>query len=232
MTKITQKQLIGQLQQLKEIKPRKEWALLLKSQITADLSAQAEMVSMPEKKISFINGISSVFSQRKLAYAFTAALLLIGGVFGFTTLFSFENMPQQPAALSSQASLKSNVATLNNKINDLAQVAKTGKKTSISSVETEINTLTKNLKNNPISDPVIVKELAVSLKTLADVPGVDLTENKDVKDLYQTVVENQIFDLEKTTLTTEQKEILKTAKDLYEKGKYADALEAILMINN
>jgi hypothetical protein len=230
MKKITQKQLIRQLQQLKEIQPRKEWALLLKQQITAN--KPVVVVSLPVKKISFIDVISSVFSQRRLAYAFTAGLLLIGGVFGFTSLSSFENVPQQPAALTSQANLKSNVTTLNNKINDLAQVAKTGKKTSISSVETEINTLAKNLKNNPISDPVTVKELATSLKTLADVPGVDLAANEDVKDLYQTVVENQIADLEKTTLTDEQKVTLKTAKDLYAKGKYADALEDILMINN
>ena len=50
----------------------------------------------------------------------------------------------------------------------------------------------KNLKNNPTQDPATIKDIANSLKTLADVTGIDLATNSDVQNLYQTVVQNQI----------------------------------------
>ena len=59
MTKITEKQLIESLSQLKEIKPRKEWAVLLKSQILAE--------AKPAETISFMDVISSVLFQKRLA---------------------------------------------------------------------------------------------------------------------------------------------------------------------
>ena len=66
---------------------------------------------------------------------------------------------------------------------------------------------------------------------MADVPGTDLSENSDVKDLYQTVVQSQIADLEKSTLTDDQANILIEIKSLYDQGKYNDALEKILLIS-
>ena len=87
------------------------------------------------------------------------------------------------------------------------------------------------MKNNPIQDPQTIKDIANSLKTLADVPGTDLTVNPDVKDLYKTVVESQIADLQKATLTADRKKTLSDAEDLYMQGKYTEALEMILLIN-
>ena len=47
---MTEKELINQLKGLKEIKPRKEWALLLKSQIFEGAQpASAESLSMARK---------------------------------------------------------------------------------------------------------------------------------------------------------------------------------------
>lgn len=143
---------------------------------------------------------------------------------------------QSEAALIGQTVVKQNVVTFNNRINDLAKAAKEGKKDNIPSAISEINTnaseLAKSLKENPVDDPNTLKEIAVSLKVLADVPGADLTANPEVKDLYQTVVERQIADLEKTTLTDSQQEMLIEVKDLYSQEKYIDALEEILTINN
>ena len=87
------------------------------------------------------------------------------------------------------------------------------------------------LKDNPTKDSQTIKNIASSLKTLADMPGTDLSANQDVQNLYQTVVESQIADLQKTTLTDDQKNILAQAENLYSQGKYSDALE-LLMTNN
>ena len=242
MAKITQGQLIGTLSQLKEIKPRKDWAVLLKSQILAEPTyaksfGVAKKVSIFDVISNFKtrNGypqISNLFSRR-MAYAFAVVMLLIVGIFGLSEL---TNMPaQSPAALTAQVPLKQSVANLNTKINDLAQVAKIGKQNSIpatikNEIQTNAKTLAKNLNDNP-ADPQTIKEIAGGLKVLADVPGTDLIVNPDVRDLYQAVVQSQIADLYKMTLPADQKEILNEVQDLYLHGKYADALEKILLIN-
>ena len=243
MTKITQKQLIESLKQLKEIKPTKEWAVLLKSQILAEKQVETITVAKPAKFAGIMNTFSSVFFQKKLAYAFAAFLFLVVGVFSFSKyampgdlLFPAKKISEQSqAALMGQTGMNNDVAVLSNRINDLAQVAKEGKVNNIPSAIGEINAnvsqLAKNLRNNPVQDSKTIKEIASSLKTLADVPGTDLSENSDVKDLYQTVVQSQIADLEKSTLTADQINTLTEAKDLYDQGKYTDALEKILLIN-
>jgi hypothetical protein len=179
-----------------------------------------------------------------LAYAFAVVLFLIVGVFGFANhtvpgdvLFPVKKIAEQSqAALTGQTALKQNVANLNSRINDLSQVAKEGKKDNIPSAISEINTnvsvLAQSLKDNPAQDPQTIKDIAASLKTLASVPGTDLSEFQEIKDLYQMVAQSQIDNLEKTTLTEEQNKALAEIKDLYEQGKYTEALEKILLINN
>ncbi|MCX6718106.1 MAG: hypothetical protein NTY81_00680 [Candidatus Staskawiczbacteria bacterium] len=239
MTKTTEKQLINSLKQLKEIKPRKEWAVLLKSQILTEQKA----IAIPANQVGIMNVIQSLFFQRKFAYSFAAALLLIAGVFGFVKyampgdlLFPVKKIAEQSqASLAGQTKLNQDVAILSSRINDLAKVAKEGRTDNIPSAISEINAnmsqLAKSLKKNPVKDPQTLKEIANSLKTLADVPGTDLSENSDVKDLYQIVAQSQIADLQKTTLTDSQKKTLIDIEDLYNQGKYTDALEKILLIS-
>lgn len=244
MAKITQKQLIEQIRALKEIKPRQEWVVLAKSQTFYGKTAEERVVKIPARKISIFDIIASINLQKKFAYSFATLVFVIVGLVGFAQhtmpgdlLFPVRKISEQSqAALSGQTGLKQNVATLNSRINDLAQAAKQGKKNNIPSAISEVNTqvleLAKDLKNNPVTDLATLKEIAASLKTLADVPGTDLSANSDVKDLYQTIVESQIADLEKTTLTDGQNDILTEAKELYEQGKYIDSLEKILTIGN
>ena len=246
MTKITEKQLIESLKNLKEIKPRKEWAVLLKSQIFLSAEASAKAEATPATFATVISNfkfqISNSFSRR-LAYSLATFAFIIVGLIGFARytvpgdlLFPVKKIEEQSqAALSGQTSVKQNVAVLSSRINDLAQVTKGGKKDSITSAISEVNAnakgLVQNLKDNPTQDPQTIKDIANSLKTLSEVSGTDLTKNQDVKDLYQAVVQSQIADLQKTTLTDEQKKTLVDVENLYSQGKYADALEEILLIN-
>ena len=236
MKKVTQKQLIEQIKGLKEIKPRKEWALLLKSQILTNKQAEVKFVQEPVKSVGIMDVFHSLFFQKKMAYAFAVILFLIVGTFSLFRLYAPEKVPSQTASLMGQKGIQSSVATLNTRINNLAQVTKGGSKSNlplaISEVKTNVSELVKNLKENPVSDQKTLKEIASSLKTLADVPGTDITSNPEVQDLYQTVVQSQITDLQKTTLTDDQKKTLTEVEDLYKEGKYADALEKILLINN
>jgi hypothetical protein len=244
MAKLTQKKLISQLQELKQIQPRHEWVVLAKSQIFASPAEALAKEGRKAQAVSIFDIIRSFGFQRKLAYSFATLAFMAVGLIGFAQytmpgdlLFPVRKLAEQSeAALIGQTVVKQNVVTFNNRINDLAKAAKEGKKDNIPSAISEINTnaseLAKSLKENPVDDPNTLKEIAVSLKVLADVPGADLTANPEVKDLYQTVVERQIADLEKTTLTDSQQEMLIEVKDLYSQEKYIDALEEILTINN
>lgn len=244
MAKITQKQLIAQIKGLKEIKPRQEWAFLLKSQILAEKQSSAESFGETRQvKLGIMDIISSVFFQRKMAYSLATLVFLVVGVLGFAQytmpgdlLFPIKKLAEQSQAnLSGKTILNQDVAKLSSRINDLAQVAKLGKSNNVPSVISEISAnaseLAKSLKGGS-ADSATLKEIATSLKVLANVPGTDLSQSEDVKGLYETVVSGQIADLEKTTLTDEQTEILEKAKDLYKQKKYTDALEQILLINN
>ena len=237
--KITQKQLIESLKQMKEIKPRQKWVTLLRSQVLAEKKVEIEIPVRKAKYVGFMETFSSVFSPRKLVYSFAALLFLIVTAFGFSKyampgdlLFPAKKIVEQSTAdLTGQTQLNQDVVALNNRVNDLKQVASQGKVNNIPSAISEVTQVAKDLKNNPTKDPQTIKNIATSLKVLADVPGTDLTETQDVKDLYQTVVQNQIADLQKTTLTDSQKSILNKAEDLYSQGKYSEALE-LLMTNN
>lgn len=243
MTEITQKKLVSQLQSLKNIKPRQEWASLLKSQILSGERAEVVVQKTPVKTPGFMSIFSPTIFKSKTAYAFATLLFLVVGVLGFAqytmpgdVLFPVKKLAEQSSAnLVGQTALNQDIAKLSNRINDLALVSKEGKTSNVSPTISEISEnasiLAKNIKENKINDPVAIKEIAVSLKTLASVSGVDSKLSTGVKDLYETIVETQISDLEKSTLTDEQKEILTKAQDLYKQEKYADALEQILLIN-
>ena len=209
---------------------------MLKSQILLENKAEVKATEHPARFAIFMNTVSSVFSQRKFAYSFAVILLLIFGAFGLMKLVPSEKAsPKLTAALTGQSSVKKNVVALNSKINDFAQAAKTGKTNNVPSAINAINAnakdLAQSLKNSPTQDAATLKDIASGLKTLADVSGTDLTANPDVRDLYQTVVQGQIADLQKTTLTDNQKKTLSDAEGLYGQGKYADALEKLLLIS-
>jgi len=214
MTEITEKQLIYKLHTLKEIKPRKEWASLLKSQILAE---KKEVVLHQAGFTDFISavlrfGSGQIFS-RKFAYSFAAVLILIAGAFGLARLLPSGTAPQNStASLTQQTRTQSEaekkvVANLSEKIKDLKQA----------------------LIVNPKQDSQTVKGIADSLKTLADLSGNDL--DQDVEDLYRTLVWSQIYDLQHSTLTDKGIKVLSKIEGLTDQEKYTEALEEILLIN-
>lgn len=236
MAKITQKQLISSLKQMKEIKPRKEWAVLLKSQILAEKKVE---VSNVRQSATFAAIMETIFSPKKISYSFAVLLFIVFGVSGFSRytmpgdlLFPVKKMTEQSVAtLSGQTKINQNIESLNNRINELVEVAKEDKVGNIPSAIVEITEAAKVLKNNPVKDAETVKKIANSLKVLASVPGTDLSETEDVKGLYQSIVETQIEDLSKTSLTEEQEITLIEVQELYREGKYSAALEKILLIS-
>lgn len=237
----TQKQLVGQIKQLKAIKPNQEWADLTLSQIMgqADMPAVQQGASLA----GFSRAAWQQFVGHKAAYSFAMVSLVLMGVIGFAqytvpgdTLFPVKKLAEQSQAnLLGSSAVAQNIATLNSRVQDLAQVTKSGKSDKVSSVVGEIKTnateLAAAVKNKQV-DLAETKEIVQTLKVLADVKGTDVSADPGVQDLYQALVEAQLADLDQATLTEEQSEQLEQAKQLADEGSYSEALEVILLITN
>ena len=243
-----EKQLINKLKELQQIKPRKDWVILVKNQILEN-----KQVVQEKQKFGFLALLSSLIYQRKLAYAFATLLFVMTGMFGFAQytvpgdmLFSVRKMTEQSQAFMSQENqLKSNLEVASKRLDDLTQIVKDKKIQNIAPAirefQASISEATKNLIDNVNQkNPQSIKEIAIQVKKIEDnkkelqTYGVDLQatqESKDLNDALAPLVQHEIDDLEKTTLTEDQQKITQEVKDLYTDGKYSDALEKIFTIN-
>ena len=176
------------------------------------------------------------------------------GMFGFAqytmpgdVLFSVKKLTEQSqtALVSQEDQLKNNFEIASRRLDDLTQVVK-GNRTqniapAIKEFQASISEATKNLVASiGQKDSQSIKDIAQQIKKIEEnkkelqTYGVDLEatqESKDLNDALAPLVQREIEDLEKTTLTEEQLETIQKIKDLYAEGKYSDALEEILMIN-
>ena len=168
MTQITEAQLIESLKQLKEINPRKEWAVLLKTKILAE----KQVAPVQAKFAGFMSVVSSAFTSRKLAYSFAAILILIVGSFGISI---FGNLSQKQIA-----SLTGEQKTI---------VLKT-------QINTTVKNIAQKLKDNPVQDSATIKILAKTLADMpgdvAATPDVkDLMQtvvSTEIADLQKTTL--------------------------------------------
>lgn len=238
---MTEKKLISLLQELKQIKPRKEWVSLSKMNILGhDVIERKEMV-IPAQHASF-SSIAGLFYQKKLAYTFAALAILAVASFGFLQygLNGLEGNPTGPEVLvlSEEASLeaKTNVEAFKAKSHDLAQLAKENPE-SVSLAVNDVKAAAKQLTETIKKYPEVAKEVALEInnnKTYLDIQETS-EEASELKvasnDLYKIVVEQMIEDLQKTSLTESQQDALDIAKDLHEKEKHTDALESILLLS-
>jgi hypothetical protein len=236
MAKLTQKKVEEQIRLLKDIKPNQAWADLLLSQVMGE-TPMTPAKKAPATFAGIFANAGQVFSKSRMAYAFAAlALVLIGGVIGVEKLAAPKTVAVQSAAsLNQTAFVSENTANLANQINNFSKAV--GDATSqaqqspkvIAEIQTNASALTKALKAQPANSNNI-KEVASSLKTLADVKGSTVSQDPDVQDLYQTVVESQIKDLQGATLTADEQKQLQGAEDSYAQGNYMEALEVLLTI--
>mgnify|MGYP001601627899 CR=1 FL=1 len=252
-----EKQLIDKLRELQQIKPRKDWVFLVKNQILADAKpAFAESFGIAKKESIFgiLSFLPALIYQKKLAYAFATLLFVMVGMFGFAqytmpgdVLFVVKKLTEQSqtAFVPQENQLKNNLEIASKRLDDLTQVVKGNKIQNIAPAirefQASIAQATKNLIDDiGQKDSRSIKDIALQIKKIEDnkkelqTLGVDLGETQESKDLNNALaplVQREIDDLEKTTLTEDQLKIMQEIKDLYADGKYSDALEKILLIS-
>jgi len=229
--RIEEKQLINELRKLRKIEPKQEWREALKFQILQE-----------KREIGWIEAVKEILAPRRgFVYSFAYFVVLVAivavGLLGFVeeTVPGDLLFPIKKVVENSEIFLKNEndlVKSFNNRVNELQRVVNEGKKMNlppaIGEVKNQALELTKGLRDNKVKDSQTIQEIASSLQSLAYIPGADLTNLPEIQALYQTIVETQIADLEKRSLTSEQKQKLEEVKELYREGKYVQALESIL----
>ena len=235
---LAEKELIKKLQILKDIKPRKDWVVLTKSQILGK-----------EQKIELtpISALRLLFQLKfaKPAFASLVFVFLLSGAF----IFAQNSLPGDllyPIKKITERSQKPfvsekefNIKIVNNRLDDLASVAQ-GNLTknlapAINEYKASVSEVAKDLvkdetKKNPDELKKIVKQVQSIEKKTAELEslGVAVGENIELDSALVELIKLQVQDLEGRTLIPEQIESIGDIKSDLEAGRYSDALEKLL----
>ncbi len=242
---MTEQQLIKQLQELRNIKPTKEWASLTKIQILGE----------EEKSASFISVFRFFFL--KPAYTGVLAVLAIVGLLGVSQnslpgdpLYSIKKLTEKSQAVFVPVGEKTNFQfkLTNERLSDLAQIAQANQVGKLSPALKEFNTtkvvarqgLVDSMKGKSTEEAIeIAKKIAPELQAMNEkeaevLASLQLESEKEVTDepAEKAVVELLLKDLEGANLIGEKAELLAQAKADFETGNYWKALENILLLSN
>lgn len=246
---MTEQQLISRLQELKQIRPRKEWVVLSKMNILRDSIIESNIgrggIVKPVYHWNF-PGVLILMRQKKLAYSFAVLLFIFAGVAGLLKYGLLQNIQNVRVAGQSQVSvvaetaLKDNVEDFKIKSKNLSQMSLSNPE-DISVALKEVKNVAREITDAIKKDPELAKAVALDInnnKTYLNIVSGDdlqgsLDELNELDELYKTTVKSVIEDLDKnkTNLTESQREALKIAKGLYEEERYTDALESILLLS-
>ncbi len=242
---MTEQQLIKQLQELRNIKPTKEWASLTKIQILGE----------EEKSASFISVFRFFFL--KPAYTGVLAVLAIVGLLGVSQnslpgdpLYSIKKLTEKSQAVFVPAGEKTNFQfkLTNERLSELAQIVQANQVAKLSPALKEFNTtkvvarqeLVDSMKGKSTEEAIeIAKKIAPELQAMNEkeaevLASLQLESEKETAEepAEKTVVEFLLKDLEGANLTGEKAELLAQAKADFETGNYWKALENILLLSN
>ena len=229
---MTEKQLIAKIRELGQIKPRKDWVVLTKSQIFGEELTQPRVLS--------------IFSYWKPALAGCFAVFILFGVLGFAK----NSLPGDPlyiirkAAHFGQAILTSEtdkpayqLKLANDRLEDLTKATAKNLAPTINEYQANISQAVKELSriDAATSSPTIIKKIVQETKKLkenkqkAESLGVVIDGTEELDNALGKMAGNLIEDLEKRTLTEEKENILNKMRELFEQGKYSEALEMYLI---
>jgi len=232
-------EIIQKLQQLKEIKPRREWVSQTKAQITRERKIWGFLPSFEFKL------------QPAFAMGALVLLVILGAVFGLM------NNSQNPVVtinpnVNFQDPTKY-LALAEESIDNIKEVAaEDGQERILAAMEDTQEILEKAAKalpskpTSPEETEEIVKKVAQinqKAKEIKETLGVDINPEpltskttemikQGIEDTTAKLVEAEIKILEGSILTEEQQKLFEQAKEDYEKGNYQEALEKILQLTN
>jgi len=231
---MTEKELIGKIRELRQIKPRKDWVSLTKSQVLGESARGRASVSF--------------FPFWKPALATVTAFGILFGVFSFAQnslpgdiLYSIKKITEKSQAVfvSEKELPKYNLEIANKRLDELNEIAQTNQvkklASAISEFQVNMSEAAKSLsevKGQGVEKIVAqTKKLEENKQKVEEVLATKIETEKFDNALSQ-LVESEIKDLESRTLTEEQKLLLEEAKADFSAGNYSQALEKILILSS
>jgi len=228
-----EKTLIGKIEILRQIRPRKNWVILTKKRILGEERTLAGLF------LDSLRVFQGLFFQYKLALASLILLFILGGTFAFAQkslpgepLFVIKKMTEKTRAVfvSEKERPKVQLELANKRLEDLAKIAETNDvrklAPAIDEFQANVSEAAKNLtKAKTVGKDIILQTQELEKnkekieKTLATQIGTEELEN-----VYKDLAEQQIKDLENSSLTESQEKILEEAKEYFEAGDYSNSL--------
>lgn len=227
---MTETDLVNKIRELRQIKPRKDWVSLTKTQILGE-----------EPKFTF-------FPYFKPAFAGLIAVFILFGAFG---AFEFvqNSLPGdvlyvirkavhkgQAIFISEEEKPAFQLKLANERLEDLTKAPVKNLAPTINEFQANISEAVKNLEkiNVSTSSPAVIKKIVEETKKLEENKqkveslGVVLGE-EETEELYKATTGYLIEYLKSRTLTEEKVEILNQMEEFFKEGKYSEALELYLI---
>ncbi len=225
---MTEKELIGNLRQLRQIKPSKDWASFNKRAL---LGEEAKPFFFPYWKPAFA-GVLTIFIM------FGAYGLVKNSMPGDTlyTLKKIAKTAQQAIFVSEEEKPAFQLKLANDRLEDLAKASAKNLAPTINEFQANISEAVENLgrMDGATTSPMAIINLIEESQKLSEntekarALGVVISE-EETTNLDKVITEYLIDYLDGRTLTEEKENVLKEMKQLVEDGKYREALETYLL---
>ena len=238
---MVEKQLIGKIRQLRQIKPRKDWVSLTKTQILPPTTFREGFfgnIFSPEKWWGV--------PYFKPAFAVCIAVFLLFGMFGVVKnslpgdlLYTIRKIAHESQAvfISENEKPAFQLRLANDRLEVLTKAPVKNLAPTITEFQANISEAAKSLSkiDATTSDSVVIKGIVEETKKLEENKqkveslGVVIEGTNELDNALAKVTGNLIADLETRTLSKEKEKILEEMKKLFEEKKYSEALELYLI---
>jgi TolA-binding protein len=238
---MTEKELIKKIRGLREIKPRKEWVFLTKSQIFGQKPVSRMRAS------AILEVFPRIFQYKPVLVPVLAIFFLIG-IFGLSQnsvpgdiLYSVKKMTEKGQAffVSDVNQPEYQLGQTNRRLEDLSRIAEQNQvkklAPAIDEFQKTLSQATQNLKESPELNKEIIdqaKKIVESKEKIEETLGTQIGETEELENIIKELVGREIKDLENRTLTEEQTKLLEEAKEFFNAGDYSQALDKIWLISN
>lgn len=234
-------ELIKKIQGLKNVKPKKEWVISVKNQILRE-----EIMPSQESTLGFW-GWSRLILQYRMAFATLVVVFFLMGTFGFAQkampgdfFYAFKKVVEKTkiSFAPEQEKPTLHLEYANESLQNIVKIVESNQTAKITPIIEEYqNNVSEAAKGLTQIKKPDVKKIVQQTKEInenkqkIEALGVIVGETKEWDNALAQIVEDQIKDLERGTLSEEQGKILAEVKIDYEKGNFSQALEKILLLS-
>ena len=242
---MTEKDLIRKIENLKEIKPEKDWVVLTRRQILGDW----QKPSLAEGVLEVFRVLPWIFREHRPALATLVFLGLIVGSFGFGQMalpgdpfYPIKKLTEKAAyfLVAKDQQPQAHLEMANKRLDELTTIAKNNQVRNLApainefkaSLSQAANTLKRVDGSSKLTKEIIREsEKLIENRGKVEALGVTVGETPEMNEALSQLVEREINSLEGRSLSEEQQKLLEQAQEDYQKGDFNQALEKLLALS-